>query len=95
MEAGFKEIEAQRSTDKWQRASAAEKSKYAFEDDSEDDEAENRIEESMARTAGHVSTLNSVAKLMGREIEDQNKLIDRLGEKVRKLVPLAIPSDLF
>ena len=95
MEAGFKEIEAQRSTDKWQRASASEKSKYAFEDDSEDDDAEKRIDESMARTAGHVSTLNSVAKLMGREIEDHNKLIDRLGEKVRQLVPLAISSDLF
>lgn len=81
MEAGFKEIEAQRSTDKWQRASASEKSKYAFEDDSEDDDAENRIDESMARTAGHVSTLNSVAKLMGREIEEQNTRIDRLGEK--------------
>lgn len=83
MEQGFKEIEKARSTDKWQRASGAEKSKYQFEDDSEDDAAEDRIDDAMARTAGHVSTLNSVARLMGKEIEDQNQLIDRLGDKVR------------
>lgn len=81
MEDGFKEIEAARSTQKWQRSSAAERSKYAFEDDSEDEDAENRIDESLARTAQHVSTLNSVAKLMGKEIDDQNQVIDRLGEK--------------
>ncbi|KAI1849246.1 hypothetical protein JX265_008657 [Neoarthrinium moseri] len=81
MEAGFKEIEASRSTDKWQKASGAEKSKYAFEDDSEDDEAENRIDDAMARTANHVGTLNSVARLMQREIDSQDQLIGRLGEK--------------
>jgi hypothetical protein len=85
MEAGFKEIEAERSTDKWQRASSAEKSKYQFEDDSEDEETENRIDESMARTANHVSTLNSVARLMAKEIDTQNEVIDRLGGKVRLL----------
>lgn len=85
MEAGFKEIEAERNTDKWQRASAAEKSKYQFEDDSEDEDAENRIDEAMARTAGHVSTLNSVARLMAKEIDTQNEVIDRLGGKVRLL----------
>ncbi|KAK6842641.1 Protein transport protein SEC9 [Apiospora arundinis] len=85
MEQGFKEIEKARSTDKWQRASGAEKSKYQFEDDSEDDAAEDRIDDAMARTAGHVSTLNSVARLMGKEIEDQNQLIDRLGDKSVRL----------
>lgn len=84
MEQGFKEIDkAQRSTDKWSRSSGAEKSKYAFEDDSEDDANEDRIDDAMVRTAGHVTTLNSVAKLMGKEIEGQNQLIDRLGDKVR------------
>lgn len=83
MEQGFKEIDkAQRSSEKWSRSSGAEKSKYAFEDDSEDDQNEDRIDDAMARTAGHVTTLNSVAKLMGKEIEDQNQLIDRLGDKV-------------
>lgn len=86
MEQGFKEIEKARGTDKWQRASGAEKSKYQFEDDSEDDAAEDRIDDAMERTAGHVSTLNSVARLMGKEIEDQNQLIDRLGDKVRRLL---------
>ncbi|KAK7952397.1 synaptosomal-associated protein- 23kDa [Apiospora aurea] len=86
MEQGFKEIDkAQRSTDKWSRSSKAEKSKYAFEDDSEDDQNEDRIDDAMERTAGHVSTLNSVAKLMGKEIEGQNNLIDRLGDKSVRL----------
>ncbi|KAK8114049.1 plasma membrane SNARE protein (Sec9) [Apiospora kogelbergensis] len=85
MEQGFKEIEKARGTDKWQRASGAEKSKYQFEDDSEDDAAEDRIDDAMERTAGHVSTLNSVARLMGKEIEDQNQLIDRLGDKSVRL----------
>ncbi|KAK7969298.1 hypothetical protein PG996_002264 [Apiospora saccharicola] len=86
MEQGFKEIDkAQRSSEKWSRSSGAEKSKYAFEDDSEDDQNEDRIDDAMARTAGHVTTLNSVAKLMGKEIEDQNQLIDRLGDKSVRL----------
>ncbi|KAK9773687.1 putative t-SNARE coiled-coil-like protein [Seiridium cardinale] len=81
MEKGFKEIEATRSTDKWQRASAAEKSKYQFEDDESDDEAEDRIDAAMARTSNHVGTLNSVARLMQKEIDSQDRLIGRLGEK--------------
>ncbi|KAH8675795.1 hypothetical protein BX600DRAFT_185389 [Xylariales sp. PMI_506] len=81
MEAGFKEIEANRSTDKWQKMSSAEKNKYQFEDDSEDDEAENRIDQAMARTAQHVGTLNSVARLMQKELDSQDALIGRLGEK--------------
>jgi protein transport protein SEC9 len=82
MEAGFREIENQRSTQKWQKSSAAEKSKYQFEDDSEDDDAEDRIDQAMERTAQHVGTLNSVAKLMQKEIDSQDALIGRLGEKV-------------
>jgi protein transport protein SEC9 len=85
MEQGFKEIDQLRSKDKWQRASAAEKNKYQFEDDSEDEEAENRIDDAMARTANHVSTLNSVAKMMGKEIDSQNEVIDRLGGKVSSI----------
>lgn len=85
MERGFKEIEATRSTAKWQRASGAEKSRYQFEDDSEDDDAEDRIDAAMERTAGHVGTLNSVARLMQKEIDSQDELIGRLGEKVRFL----------
>jgi protein transport protein SEC9 len=85
MEKGFAEIEKARQTDKWQRGTGADKKKYQFEDDSEDDEAEDRIEDSMRRTAGHVHTLNSVAKLMGKEIDDQNQLIDRLGGKVCRI----------
>jgi protein transport protein SEC9 len=82
MERGFKEIEATRNTDKWQRASGAEKSRYQFEDDSEDDDAEDRIDAAMQRTAQHVGTLNSVARLMQKEIDSQDELIGRLGEKV-------------
>lgn len=85
MERGFKEIEATRSTQKWQRAGGAEKSRYQFEDDSEDDDAEDRIDAAMERTAGHVGTLNSVARLMQKEIDSQDDLIGRLGEKVRFL----------
>ncbi|KAH8202604.1 hypothetical protein TruAng_003205 [Truncatella angustata] len=81
MERGFKEIEAARSTDKWKKSSAAEKNKYSFEDDSEDDEAEGRIDSAMERTAQHVGTLNSVARLMQKEIDSQDQLIGRLGEK--------------
>ncbi|ORY62184.1 uncharacterized protein BCR38DRAFT_486455 [Pseudomassariella vexata] len=85
MEAGFKEIEGSRSVNKWERASAAEKKKFQFEDDSEGDEAEDRIDDAMERTAGHVHTLNSVAKLMGKEIDAQNTVIDSVGNKATTL----------
>lgn len=48
----------------------------------EDDQAEDRIDSAMERTAQHVGTLNSVARLMQKEIDSQDNLIGRLGEKV-------------
>jgi hypothetical protein len=63
MEDGFREIEANRSTDKWQRASTAEKSKYQFEDDSEDDDAEDRIDQ--VSTSGYGNQTNKTINHVG------------------------------
>ncbi|KAI1390286.1 uncharacterized protein F4822DRAFT_401444 [Hypoxylon trugodes] len=85
MEAAFRQVDASGKNSGWQKQSAAEKSKYAFEDDEEDEEAEDRIENSMAQTAQSVSQLNTLAHLLGNEIDTQNQVIDRIGSKSDKL----------
>ncbi|KAI1100492.1 hypothetical protein F4804DRAFT_318849 [Jackrogersella minutella] len=84
-EAAFKEVDASAKKAVWQKQSAAEKSKYSFEDDEEDDEAENAIDESMAQTSQAVSQLHTLSHRLGDEIDAQNKVIDRIGSKSDKL----------
>ncbi|KAI1643929.1 uncharacterized protein F4817DRAFT_233920 [Daldinia loculata] len=87
MEAAFRQIESTPVTNGYQKPSAAEKSKYAFED--EDDEETNEAEdttnnaiESMTRNA---AILNKAAHVIGNEVDIQNKMIDRIGSKSDQL----------
>ncbi|KAL7628587.1 Protein transport protein S9 plasma membrane t-SNARE [Parahypoxylon ruwenzoriense] len=85
METAFRQVEASKKDAVWQRPSAAEKSKYTFEDDDEDEEVEERIDSNMESTAKSVSQLKTLAHLLGDEIDSQNKVIDRIGNKSDKL----------
>jgi hypothetical protein len=61
---------------------AAERSKYQFEADSDDEAVENEIDDALGAVSAAVGRLNVQAKTFGTEIEHQNKLIDKITEKV-------------
>jgi hypothetical protein len=64
------------------KASLAERSKYQFEADSEDEEMENEIDSNLDALSGAAGRLNLLARATGEEVEAQNKLLDRVTDKV-------------
>ncbi|KAI2618457.1 hypothetical protein GGR54DRAFT_640580 [Hypoxylon sp. NC1633] len=86
MEDAFRQVESSKRTNNtYQKQSAAEKSKYAFEEDSAGEELEDQIEDNLERTAQHVRSLNIYAHVASDELDAQNKVIDRIGAKSDKL----------
>ncbi|KAF2217834.1 hypothetical protein CERZMDRAFT_63952 [Cercospora zeae-maydis SCOH1-5] len=65
--------------------SLADRAKYQFEADSEDDEMENEIEDNLDAIHRGARTLNQLGKAMGDEIDSQNKHIDRIIGKTDKV----------
>lgn len=65
------------------KSKLAERSKYQFEQDSEDDEMENEIESNLDALGGAAGRLNALARATGQEIESQNKELDVVMGKVR------------
>lgn len=63
----------------------AERAKYQFEADEEDDQMEDEIDRNLDDLAGAAGRLNMLAKATGQEIEEQNRLIGRIADKVRLL----------
>ncbi|KAI1142820.1 hypothetical protein F5Y05DRAFT_408269 [Hypoxylon sp. FL0543] len=84
METAFREVEASKKKNVYQRQSAAERSKYEFEADPNDD-AEDRLDDAFELMHGGLSTLHTKAVIMGDEVAIQNKVIDRIGSKSDKL----------
>lgn len=64
------------------KASLAERSKYQFEADSEDDEMENEIDSNLDALGHAAGRLNALARATGKEVDEQNKHIDRIIQKV-------------
>ncbi|GAB7341613.1 hypothetical protein MBLNU457_7815t1 [Dothideomycetes sp. NU457] len=60
------------------KASLAQRSKYQFEADSEDDEMENEIDDNLDAIHRGAKTLNQLGKAMGQELDEQNKHIGRI-----------------
>lgn len=63
-------------------ASLAERSKYQFEADSEDEAMEDEIDANLDALAGATGRLNLLGKAMGREVDSQNTHIERITGKV-------------
>ncbi|KUJ24086.1 uncharacterized protein LY89DRAFT_713014 [Mollisia scopiformis] len=63
------------------KASLAERSKYQFEADSEDDEMENEIDSNLDALGHAAGRLNALARATGKEVDEQNKHIDRIIQK--------------
>ena len=64
------------------KSSLAERAKYQFEADSEDDEMENEIDSNLDALSGAAARLNGLARATGKEVEEQNKHLDRIAGKV-------------
>jgi hypothetical protein len=67
------------------KASLAERAKYQFEADSEDEAMEDEIEQNLDMLHGAAKRLGHVARGMGQEVDIQNKHLDRIGGKVCSL----------
>ena len=63
-------------------ASLAERSKYQFEADSEDEAMEDEIDSNLDALAGATGRLNLLGRAMGREVDSQNTHIERITGKV-------------
>jgi protein transport protein SEC9 len=80
----FKNIGAAGAGGPKSKTSLAERAKYQFEADSEDDEMENEIENNLDELSLAARRLRLVAEAQGEELKQQNKLLEGLGQKVRK-----------
>ncbi|KAH7123993.1 plasma membrane snare protein-like protein [Dendryphion nanum] len=67
------------------KSTLADRAKYQFEADSEDDEMENEIDDNLDKLHRSAQTLNSLSRAMGEEIGTQNKHIDRIIQKTDKV----------
>ncbi|KAJ4332371.1 Protein transport protein S9 plasma membrane t-SNARE [Didymella glomerata] len=67
------------------KSSLAERAKYQFEADSEDDEMENEIDSNLDQLHGAAKRLNQLGRAMGQEVDTQNTHIDRIIGKTDKV----------
>ena len=64
------------------KSSLAERAKYQFEADSEDEEMENELDNNLDLLSGAAGRLNMLARATGREVDEQNKHIETIIKKV-------------
>ncbi|KAK3080054.1 hypothetical protein LTS18_003246 [Coniosporium uncinatum] len=67
------------------QASLAERSKYQFEADSEDEQMENEIDDNLDALHGAAGKLKGLASAMGREVDKQNEHIIRITGKTDRV----------
>ncbi|CRG91579.1 Protein transport protein SEC9 [Talaromyces islandicus] len=82
MERTFRDIErdANKANPK-QAKNMSERAKYQFEADSEDEAMEDEIDNNLNLLSGAASRLNGLAKATGKELEEQNRHLDRITGK--------------
>lgn len=66
------------------KTSLAERAKYQFEADEEDEQMENEIDSNIDALHGAATRLNGLAKATGKELEEQNRHLRRIHDKVRR-----------
>ncbi|KAI9726254.1 MAG: Protein transport protein S9 plasma membrane t-SNARE [Cirrosporium novae-zelandiae] len=62
-------------------SNVAERAKYQFEADSDDDAMENEIDSNLDALSGAAGRLNALARATGKEVEEQNRHLDRITGK--------------
>ncbi|KAJ5267513.1 hypothetical protein N7478_010321 [Penicillium angulare] len=63
------------------KASVTERAKYQFEADSEDEAMEDEIEQNLDLLSGAAGRLNGLAKATGKELDEQNRHLERITGK--------------
>lgn len=79
------------------KTSLAERAKYQFEADEEDEQMENEIDSNIDALHGAATRLNGLAKATGKELDEQNRHLKRINDKVRRnpLLPRLAPEAFF
>lgn len=67
---------------KTQKSTLAERAKYQFEADEEDEEMENEIDSNIDALHGAATRLNGLARATGKELDEQNRHLGRINNKV-------------
>jgi hypothetical protein len=67
------------------RNTLADRAKYQFEADSEDDEMENEIDSNLDALHGAARRLNHLGRAMGQEVDTQNDRLDVVNSKADKV----------
>ncbi|KAI9684179.1 MAG: Protein transport protein S9 plasma membrane t-SNARE [Trizodia sp. TS-e1964] len=74
----FKGIDQGPAIGAGQGKNLAERSKYQFEADSEDEDMENEIDSNLVALGGAAGRLNALARATGKEVDAQNRHIERI-----------------
>ncbi|KAI4163854.1 MAG: hypothetical protein LQ342_002627 [Letrouitia transgressa] len=77
----FQELQKSGQAPKPTQASLAERAKYQFEADEEDDEMENEIDANLTALSGAATRLNGLARATGKALEEDNRHLDRINAK--------------
>ncbi|PGH17895.1 hypothetical protein AJ79_00794 [Helicocarpus griseus UAMH5409] len=81
MDQTFKGLSKKAANAPQKQTNLADRSKYQFEADSEDDEMENEIDTNLTAIEGVTGRLNMLARAQGREVEQQNTDLGRIMGK--------------
>ncbi|KAI4173054.1 MAG: hypothetical protein LQ343_003164 [Gyalolechia ehrenbergii] len=81
----FQELQKEGRAPKPGQSSLAERAKYQFEADEDDDEMENEIDANLTALSGAASRLNDLARATGQALEEDNKHLDRINAKGTKV----------
>ena len=83
MDRVFRDIDREAAKQgKGKKASVTERAKYQFEADSEDEQMEDEIEQNLDLLGGATGRLNGLAKATGKELDEQNRHLERITGKV-------------
>lgn len=86
MERTFREIDREAMKQgKGRKANITERAKYQFDADSEDETMEDEIEQNLDMLGNAAGRLNGLAKATGRELDEQNRHLERIMGKVSTL----------
>jgi len=94
MQQNFKGLEASAEAHKKRERNLAERAKYQFEADSEDEGMENEIDDNLDALSGVTGRLNALARATGQEVESQNKKLDEIANKVCLVFPADTRAEL-
>jgi hypothetical protein len=67
------------------KSTLADRAKFQFEADSEDDEMENEIDANLDALHGAARRLNYLGRAMGEEVDTQNQHLERISAKTDKV----------